>query len=243
MTPDNLLLYGIVLIVASAALGLVAYAFVLNRREADESADRDTEAGGEQGTEGVDESRPSRPAEIPAASPRPFAQAPSESAPPFPTEPSAAAAPPLPTRPGATLLIAMLQDDSTGRVFMRIGDKEYRRPGDLRDPKDREAVERVIAELGSMAGRAKEAEPAKPIGTFAEPVSRPVSMVEQINQIVERKLEGVSGIYRAVRLVEVPGGSAAVYVGVDRFDSVEDVPDPEIRRIIRDAVTEWEARS
>jgi hypothetical protein len=40
--------------------------------------------------------------------------------------------------------------------------------------------------------------------------------------------------------VEGPAGSIRVYLGVEGYDAIDDVPDPEVRRLIREAVSEWE---
>ncbi len=34
-----------------------------------------------------------------------------------------------------------------------------------------------------------------------------------------------------------------IWVGLDSYDSVDDIPDPEIRQIINSAVQEWEKRN
>jgi hypothetical protein len=66
-------------------------------------------------------------------------------------------------------------------------------------------------------------------------------MVEQIGQILESKLAARPGSSAApVRLVEGPGGSVRVYIGLQSY-SPEEVPDPEIREAIRASVAEWEA--
>jgi hypothetical protein len=225
MTPENFLLFGVVFIVASVALGLLAYAFVLNRR------------GSEPAEE--DEETQQAPGATPAPAPQPAPVA-------HPTTPEPMLPPPADLdRPGFRTLLTIHQDDASGRVFVRIGDREYRKPEDIHSAADQASIAQVISSLEGLL-RAAKMPPEKleaPPEVYAETPSRPLSMVEQINAIVSRRLEGVTGIYRAVRLVEGPEGAVRVYVGVDRYDAVEDVPDPEIRRIIREAVAEWESRS
>jgi len=40
--------------------------------------------------------------------------------------------------------------------------------------------------------------------------------------------------------MELPNKGLVVMVGLDQYDRVEDVPNPEIRNLIRIAVEEWE---
>lgn len=72
------------------------------------------------------------------------------------------------------------------------------------------------------------------------------SIVAQIDDILQQKLADPSQApaslqSRAIRLMELPGKGMVVMVGLDRYDSVEAVPDPAIRSLIRSCVAEWEA--
>lgn len=73
------------------------------------------------------------------------------------------------------------------------------------------------------------------------------SIVAQIDAILQQKLADPALMpsqlnSRAIRLMELPGKGMVVMVGLDRYDSVEAVPDPEIRGLIHACVAEWEAR-
>jgi type IV secretory pathway VirB10-like protein len=245
MTADNLLILGIVLIVASIALGLIAYAFVLNRREAEKpegeaapSASSEPEPAAEPETSRREAAPPApAPAPTPARPPMPATPpAPLPSSPPPP--PSASAA-----RPPATPVAVVMREDASGRFFLRMGERELRRPEDVREARDRSLLDGVLIELNKLAARPQPTA-GKPVAAegYVETPSRPLSMVEQINNIVERKLADLPGTQRAVRLVEGAAGAVRVYVGVDRYDTIDDVPDAEVRRVIREAVAEWEAR-
>jgi hypothetical protein len=64
-------------------------------------------------------------------------------------------------------------------------------------------------------------------------------MIDQINTILERKLaESPQGL-KGVRLVEGTGGALRVFVGLQSY-AFDEVPDPEVRKVIREAVAEWE---
>ncbi len=47
---------------------------------------------------------------------------------------------------------------------------------------------------------------------------------------------------QVVRLLEGPEGSIQVVVGLKLYKSVDEVPDPQIQQLIRQAVMEWEKR-
>lgn len=89
-----------------------------------------------------------------------------------------------------------------------------------------------------------------PINVFARAIQSDVKPVEksnksiaaQIDEILQEKLETSSLAGRAIRLMELPGKGMVVMVGLDQYDGVNSVPDPEIREIIRSCVTEWERR-
>jgi len=49
-------------------------------------------------------------------------------------------------------------------------------------------------------------------------------------------------VEKAIRLVEGNLGGVEVYVGPEKFSSVDEVPDVKIRAVIRAAVSEWEAK-
>ena len=74
------------------------------------------------------------------------------------------------------------------------------------------------------------------------PPEPPKSIVVQINDILQEKLENTPLETRGIRLKELPNQAMAVVVGLDQYDGIEDVPDEEIRSIIRSAVSDWEKR-
>lgn len=85
------------------------------------------------------------------------------------------------------------------------------------------------------------AETAPPVITPG-PVIREMSLVAQINAVLQARLAGTALADRGVRLVEAPSGGVLVVVGVNRYPSVDVVPDPEIQTCIRAAIAEWEEK-
>lgn len=66
------------------------------------------------------------------------------------------------------------------------------------------------------------------------------SIVAQIDAILQQKLEGSVFENRGIRLVELPEEGMVVMVGLDKYKDVENVPNKEIRKLIHEAVEEWE---
>jgi len=89
-----------------------------------------------------------------------------------------------------------------------------------------------------------------PINVFTRAIQSDVKQVDkpnksiaaQIDEILQEKLENSSLANRAIRLMELPGKGMVVMVGLDQFDGVNSVPDPEIQELIRSCVAEWERR-
>jgi hypothetical protein len=219
---DSQLLTGVVLIIAGIALSLLAYAIVLNRKERAASDSQAAEAG-----------------DTPEPPVSPVPATPPAGAPP------AASGASVPTLSGAVprglvLVTELLRDERTGALIVRLGEKEYRSARELRTSGEWTRVEKTAADLRSWLAEAGTAErPREPSRT--EGLPRPHTMIDQINEILTRKLDAAGAGERAVRLIDAGGGAVHVYVGLQRYE-MDTVPDEDVRRLIREAVAEWEAR-
>ncbi|RPJ23803.1 MAG: hypothetical protein EHM33_19825 [Chloroflexi bacterium] len=82
----------------------------------------------------------------------------------------------------------------------------------------------------------------KPVTIAKEdrPVAPANSIVTQIDTVLQAQLEGTPLGARGIFLTQSPEGGVAVYVGLTRYNGVDEVPDPEIKAAIRAAITEWE---
>jgi hypothetical protein len=261
---NNQLVIGIILIVVGIALALLAYAFILNRREQEAKPEDGAEA--EAKAIGAAEVRP---ADLEPGLPPPWAKPPAPPldvaaqplAPPAaavsqpPSPPPAAAAPSVPIVPPIaapppagtlapsrrTLAVAtLMRDEVTGKLLVLVGDREYATADELRASKDYSRVEFAAADLvqwlGAAAVRERVADRAD-----KEAAKRPVSMVEQINELLQQKLVEAFGGTRGIRLVEGPGGTLRVYFGLQSY-SLDEIPDADVKRMMREAVAEWEAK-
>lgn len=69
-----------------------------------------------------------------------------------------------------------------------------------------------------------------------------LSMIGQIDTILQARLVKTKFAKSGIRMQDSIHGGVQVYVGLQKFDAIDDVPDPEIKAEIRAAVAEWERR-
>ena len=69
-----------------------------------------------------------------------------------------------------------------------------------------------------------------------------LSIVQQIDTVLQAHLMGTPLAKRGIRLQESIQGGVEVYVGLQKFHAVDDVPDEEIKTAIRAAIAEWEKK-
>jgi len=85
--------------------------------------------------------------------------------------------------------------------------------------------------------------PAKAKEQNAEqPVVAPFNIVAQIDQILQDRLAGTPMAGRGISLQESPKGGVIVSIGLQRFEGIDAVPDPEVKAAIRQAVEVWEKK-
>ena len=83
---------------------------------------------------------------------------------------------------------------------------------------------------------------ARSISPESRPASKgPQSIASQIDEILQAKLADSPLAGRGIRLMELPSKGLVVMVGLQQYEDVDAVPDPEIRALIRQSVVEWES--
>ncbi len=82
----------------------------------------------------------------------------------------------------------------------------------------------------------------RPTPAAPPPPAAALSLVAQVDMILQARLEGTPLADRGIRLAESLHGGAVVFVGSTQYDSVEQVTDMEIRDAIRGAIAEWEKK-
>jgi hypothetical protein len=69
-----------------------------------------------------------------------------------------------------------------------------------------------------------------------------LSIVQQIDTVLQARLADSPLDKRGIRLQESIQGGVEVYVGLQKFLTVDDVPDEAIKNAIRAAIAEWEKK-
>jgi len=72
--------------------------------------------------------------------------------------------------------------------------------------------------------------------------SAPQSIAAQIDAVLQEKLAESSLRGQPIRLMELPNKGMVVMVGLDQYEGIDNVPDEEIKTLIKSAVAEWEQR-
>ncbi|MBI5966166.1 MAG: hypothetical protein HY863_22015 [Chloroflexi bacterium] len=81
---------------------------------------------------------------------------------------------------------------------------------------------------------AKKPEPEKNVSEL--------SIVGQIDTVLQKRLMDTPLAKSGIRLQESLRGGVEVYVGIQKYDSIDDVPDENIKSLIRAAIAEWEQK-
>jgi hypothetical protein len=76
----------------------------------------------------------------------------------------------------------------------------------------------------------------------AEKIAPTLSIVQQIDSVLQARLVGTPLAGQGIRLQESIQGGVEVYVGIKKFPTVDDVPDEAIKAAIRGAIAEWEKK-
>ncbi len=89
---------------------------------------------------------------------------------------------------------------------------------------------------------ARPAPAPSPAKKAAEPELAPTSIVGQINAILQVRIAGTPLASPGIILMESPTGGVWVYVGVNKYEGVDEVPDEAVKAAIRAAIAEWEKK-
>ncbi|NQS92262.1 MAG: hypothetical protein HQ574_07610, partial [Chloroflexi bacterium] len=73
-----------------------------------------------------------------------------------------------------------------------------------------------------------------------EPEIKMLSVVDEVNEILQRKLHGSPLAGKGIHLMENHNKEIRFWVGLNSYNDVEEIPDSEVRQIIDESVREWE---
>ena len=237
---DDQLVIGILLIIVGIAIGLIAVAVVLNRREdriaaeADltaaeldlEKEDTEDEADSEfEGDDPVSEDDEDEPdSEVDEGESAEEADDAEEQAPPTPLE--------------RQLIAEICREEVTGKLIVRAGDQEYLDGKQIESEAERRRLAYAASDLSDWFQGEFEFGGRSAAASTPQKAESSDQMLEEINKILQRSLASTPD--RGVRLFPDGVGGVKVMIGVKSYE-IEDVPDDEIKVLIRQAVAEWEA--
>ena len=230
---DDQLVIGILLIIVGIAIGLIAVAVVLNRREDQLAAklDPETEDTVDDAAPKSDEQDPvteldegEPDSEIDEGEPSEEADVGEEQAPPAPLE--------------RQLIAEIYREEVTGKLIVRAGDQEYLDGKQIENEADRRRLAYAASDLSDWFQGEFEYGGRSAAASSPQQAESSDQMLEEINEILQRSLASTPD--RGVRLFPDGVGGVKVMIGVKSYE-VEDVPDDEIKDLIRQAVAEWEA--
>ena len=69
------------------------------------------------------------------------------------------------------------------------------------------------------------------------------SIVSQIDEILQTQIDGTRLAERGLRLAELPGHGVSVWIGIQQYQEIDQVDDPEAKDAIRKAVRAWELKT
>lgn len=70
-----------------------------------------------------------------------------------------------------------------------------------------------------------------------------LSVIQEIDKILQEKLMGSPLNNKGIQLMENQQQEIRIWVGLQSYDRVEDVPDPDVRKLILESVEEWENKN
>ena len=147
-------------------------------------------------------------------------------------KPDAAPAPPAPPPAGPTL---------ESRLYAVSTPPPTKAP-DQSQPKPFDQTQGKPVSVPSSAPPAVPTSPPSTIAKEDRPSLAANSMIGQIDAILQSRLVGTPLEDRGVFLAQSPEGGVNVYVGLTRYMGIDEIPDPEIKAIIRAAIAEWERK-
>lgn len=246
---NDQLLIGIVLIGIGVLLAILAYMFLSNREGQEKQTGKGTgqeprpaesQPPGPQTTLATSDSAGSKTpsnSEIPAES----NQDSPASTPAKPPSAGEVVAPASTPAKGERIQVAtLLRDEVSGKLIVQVDDVEYEDREALKDSRHWTRVEYAARDLSDWVKAQKPKAAAQTDRPIEPPDLKPKSMIEQIDQILQDRIEASGRSDLAVRLTEGPGGTARVLIGVNSYE-IADVPNSEIQKLIREAVAAWES--
>ncbi|OGO15625.1 MAG: hypothetical protein A2Z14_10015 [Chloroflexi bacterium RBG_16_48_8] len=253
MTPENSSLLGYIFIIGGIAMAILAYAIYLNLREDKSSlelvdGDYDIERAGAlplEDSTSLDPPIIETPFSSDMDRPSPLLEEmETETLSKHLTDDNIGVD--MPQKKNLVAVVTILREIDSGNLILQIGETKYTSFDDLKDSSHLPRMMRLSSDLNNwlQSTPKKEAGVERIAHQFKLKETNafsPRSMVEEINEILERRLREEPRGRRAIKLVEMLDGGVNVYIGVDSYP-MDEVPFEDVRQLIRQAVAEWEQR-
>lgn len=81
-----------------------------------------------------------------------------------------------------------------------------------------------------------------PVTNLSEKEFKALSIIAQIDHVFQTRIVGTPYEAMGIRIFEGSIGSVEVKIGANKYPSIDDVPDADIKKAIRAAVAEWEQK-
>ncbi len=78
------------------------------------------------------------------------------------------------------------------------------------------------------------------LGRPKQEKEKPKTIIDQINDVLDRLVEGTENAKKGIRLEDNGHQGVTVWVGLTRYEGVDALIDPEVQQLIKDAVAKWE---
>jgi hypothetical protein len=76
----------------------------------------------------------------------------------------------------------------------------------------------------------------------SQELARPSTIAAQIDEILQGKLVGHPLAQQGIKVMDSATGGVTIVVGNQRFEGVGDVPYPEVKAVLQQAIAEWEKK-
>ena len=152
----------------------------------------------------------------------------------------------IPDDPELIPAAALFREAVTGRIVVKVGDRQYESVDSLKNSKDWPRVQSLSTDLSDWILDKPKPSPTQDQAVIEKMTlsvegrsSDSDSMIAQINQIIEKKVKSMDGERREIELVEGLLGALQVRVGTEKFP-IDEVPYENVRDLIQDSVSQWE---
>ena len=262
MNPENASMLGYILLLVGIALAFIGYAVYLNIRgeKPSDTVEGEASEGKDVEEELSDIDSGESHANLPNADGEPiidlkidevvdrssdFLQSEFDDQ-PIDAEKSTSSFDLIPDDPELIPAATLFREAVTGRIVVKVGDRQYESVDSLKNSKDWPRVQSLSTDLSdwildkqkpstiqSQAGKVKTTPSVDGQSSDSD------SMIAQINQIIEKKVESMDEERREIELVEGLLGALEVRVGTEKFP-IDEVPYENVRDLLQESVSQWE---